>query len=91
MERFGEGLSDVLDENAQGFQILRGYQRDCRSEMSHNTIQHLQPLSEQSVYRLCTAFALNQTYLRGAFIAFIRKCSQNFLQILLFRAILRQM
>jgi hypothetical protein len=41
MERFGEGLSDVPDQDAQGLQILGSYQRDCRSEMSHNTIQHL--------------------------------------------------
>jgi len=89
VERFGEGRSDVSDEDAQGFEILRSYQRDCRSEMSHNTIQHLQPLSEQSVFRLCTIFAPYQTYFRCAFIAFIKECSQNFLQILLFRAILR--
>ena len=40
LDRFGEAVSYVLDEDAQGLQILGSYQHDCRSEMGHYGLEH---------------------------------------------------
>lgn len=67
---FGSGMWYILEEEAQGVQILSHYYRECRFDINQELFQHFHPFHSASFELESSQI---ETYLANVFIAGIKK------------------